>query len=369
MQNYLATVASQYLQSPTMGLWLEAFNDWLDPSPIIDEFFASEWDLDTATGYGLDVLGRIIGANRNLTVSGVGVVTLSDPIYRVMLNAKALANISDGSILSLNNILMTLFPSGGNSYVVDNQDMTMAITLGFTPNKAQSAILSTVFPVPAGVVITVPGGGGGSLAVTIGSGTAASGNFASDTFAPNTAHATGGSGSYAYAWTETDDAAGTWTIANADSTTATLSVAGVANGATSSATLKCTVTDTATGATAFATTSYSLDNTTVAGTFAVSIGAGSYQAGAGSGFTWPPNTVSVIGGSGSFTYLWRETDDGGATWTIAGSTTPTATLIVSHCYLYSAASLTCTVTDTVSGTSVTSAPSDYSYFRNTGVNL
>ena len=359
MQNYLATVETEYAQSPTIGAILQAVNAWIDPANSLNLFYNNVWNLNTATGWGLDVLGRIVGVSRNLSVPTYGIYALGDFAFRQLINAKALANISDGSIPSLNNILMTLFPNGGNSYVVDNLNMTMTVHLGFTPTKVQVAILTAAFPLPCGVVTTFPGGSSPALSVSVQTGTAASGPFGSDTFSPNTATASGGSGSYSFAWTETDDAAGTWSIANGSTPTATFSVSGVANGVTSSASLKCTVTDTITGSTANATASYSLDNTTVAGTFTVSINPGLSIISNATSYAFPPNTVSVSGGTGPFTYLWRETDDGLAHWSLSGPGNPSVILTASGFRSGSSANLTCTVTDTSNGNSVTSNPAYY----------
>jgi hypothetical protein len=129
MQNYLQTVETQYRQSPTMLQWLQAFNDWIDPSNDINTFYNNVWNLDTAIGWGLDVWGRIVGVSRNVSVPTFGIYTLSDAAFYNLINAKALANISDGSIPSLNNILMTLFPNRGDCYVVDSGGMACTVHL------------------------------------------------------------------------------------------------------------------------------------------------------------------------------------------------------------------------------------------------
>ena len=44
---------------------------------------------------------------------------LSDDAFRTLIFAKALANISDGSIPAINQLLLNLFPRRGNCYVTD----------------------------------------------------------------------------------------------------------------------------------------------------------------------------------------------------------------------------------------------------------
>jgi len=362
MQNYLQTVETQYQQSPTMLRWIEAFNEWLDPSNNVNVWFNNVWNLDTAVGWGLDVWGRIVGVSRNVNVPTFGIYTLSDNSFLNLINAKALANISDGSIPSLNNILMTLFPNKGDCYVIDSGGMACTIHLGFTPTKVQVAILKEAFPQPCGVVVTFPGGSTTALSVTIQAGTAASGPFGAQVFSPNTATGHGGSGSYTFAWSETDDAAGTWTIANGSTSVATLSVSGVANTVTSTANLLCTITDTITGNTSTANVNYSLHNTTVAGAFTVSIQPGTVAATFSNAHTFPPNQVTIVGGVAPYTYLWRETDDENAVWSILGSTNPIASLSVSTNFTASAADLVCIVTD-ATGASATSNTATYSYVQ------
>jgi hypothetical protein len=185
MINYRQTIISQYDQAPTINAWLRAVNDWLDPAPLIDDFVFNIWDLDTATGYGLDVWGRIVGVGRVLQVAaskyfGFDEATnisadpfnqspfysgqqlnnnfiLSDDGYRTLIRAKALSNICDGSIPGINTVLLTLFGSRGNVYVTNGLDMTMTYTFTFTPTPVEAAIVeqSGVLPLPVGVSVTM----------------------------------------------------------------------------------------------------------------------------------------------------------------------------------------------------------------------
>lgn len=89
---------------------------------------------------------------------------------------------------------------------------------------------------------------------------------------------------------------------------------------------------------------------TVAMTLAASITGGTISAsGPSPNHTFGANTVTVTGGSGSYSYLWSETDDGVATWT-TGGTGPSFSPGVSGVPgggETARASYTCTVTDTV----------------------
>lgn len=182
MELWQQTIVSQYGNSPTLGQMLENINGYLDPAANFDQFYALVWNIDTAEGWGLDVWGRIVGVGRVLQVSsgtwfgfaeasdsngfnqqafynGAPVTQnfiLSDPAYRVLILAKAAANITDGSIPAINQILLALFPGLGG-YVTDGENMSMTYTFSVAPSAVQLAIISQsgVLPKPTGVSVTV----------------------------------------------------------------------------------------------------------------------------------------------------------------------------------------------------------------------
>jgi hypothetical protein len=82
---------------------------------------------------------------------------LSDEGFRTLIYAKAFANICDGSISAINQILLTLFPGRGNCYVQDNLNMTMTYVFRFKLTPVESAIVSEsgILPRPASVFSTV----------------------------------------------------------------------------------------------------------------------------------------------------------------------------------------------------------------------
>jgi Protein of unknown function (DUF2612) len=179
------TVIAQYGNSPIIGAMVTAFNAAVDQTENFDNFYDFMMNVATAQGYGLDVWGRIVGVNRALTIggsvaylgfqealgswtgfgqsgfySGGGVSTnyvLSDTDFRTLIYAKAAGNISDGSIPSINSILLALFPTRGACYVADNQNMSLTYTFDFPLTPVELAIVqaSGVLPTPAGVVINI----------------------------------------------------------------------------------------------------------------------------------------------------------------------------------------------------------------------
>lgn len=178
------TVISQYANSPRLTQIIDSMDAALDLTFPIEEFFDDIFNIETATGYGLDVWGRRIGVSRTLHVpvgdyigfaqalptaetfgygalySGAPVTdnfNLTDSVYRQLLFARAAANISDCSIKDLNQILLSLFPNRGNCYVTDGEDMSMTYTFKFALSPAELAVVSQsgALPKPTGVSLSV----------------------------------------------------------------------------------------------------------------------------------------------------------------------------------------------------------------------
>lgn len=179
------TVLSQYANSPVLTSMIESFNAALDQTQNIENLYDLVWNIQTAVGWGLDVLGRIVGVTRALAFpagganfgfeeAGAGVTgfnqggffsgggttnnfLLSDTDFRVLILAKAATNICDGAIPSINKILLALFPLRGACYVQDGQNMSLTYTFQFPLTPVELAIVqqSGALPNPAGVVINV----------------------------------------------------------------------------------------------------------------------------------------------------------------------------------------------------------------------
>jgi hypothetical protein len=145
-----STIISQYANSPTLCQLLTDFDQYIDPTQNIDAFYDYIWNVNTAVGYGLDVWGAIVGVGRVVSIpagtyfgfneqqstvgtfgqssfysgeTATGNFSLPDDTYRTLIFAKALANISNGSTPSINQILLALFPNRGNGYVTDKSPL------------------------------------------------------------------------------------------------------------------------------------------------------------------------------------------------------------------------------------------------------
>ena len=177
-----ATVISQYANSPVLRALIDGFHAAADPSPNIDAFYDNVWNIDTATGYGLDVWGRIVGVSRVLTlppsgdfgftedggaVFGGGAFyssalstnnfELSDDAFRTLILVKAAANIGSATAQNTNALLRALFPGRGRCYAVDLGGMACAYNFEFRLQPFELAVLrqSGALPRPSGVQVFI----------------------------------------------------------------------------------------------------------------------------------------------------------------------------------------------------------------------
>jgi len=180
------TVIAQYANSPIIYAMMQSFAEALDQSATMENFLDAIWDIETAFGYGLDLWGRIVGVSRVIPVrqgqffgfheagdlnggnfgsdnpfyQGQELTSnyyLSDSAFRLLIYAKAMANLSDCSIPSINQILQALFPNRGKAYVLDNQDMTMNYVFDFPLTPVEESIVYNpgVLPRPSGVLLNL----------------------------------------------------------------------------------------------------------------------------------------------------------------------------------------------------------------------
>ncbi len=175
------------------------FFDHIDLStrPLIDistgtRGLVSAFDIDTAVGVQLDILGLWIGRSRIVSqpISGVyfsldidglgfdqgvwqgpydpdsGYTTLSDETYRIILKAKIAINNWDGRNDSLPPILdAALEGSGLKMQIVDNQDMTISIWV-FPETDISKVSLELIAAIRQGyLTVKAAGVWGGSIEI------------------------------------------------------------------------------------------------------------------------------------------------------------------------------------------------------------
>ena len=107
------------------------------------------FDINTAVGSQLDLLGIYVGVDRNYNDNGV-LELLSDDDYRILVKLKAISNTSTLSSKALDEALYEFF---GNSIRMDsagNMEMTYFVPVNKTP-VILAAIQKEVLPRPMGV--------------------------------------------------------------------------------------------------------------------------------------------------------------------------------------------------------------------------
>lgn len=191
MKNYADTIISQYADSPKLRNIIDTFNQAVEPDDFIDDFYDLIWNIETAGTYGLDVWGKIVVVSRLLTVTPGGkyfgfgealnptpviddpqpfnqapfytgemktsTVSLTNNAYRKLIMLKAMANITNCTIPSMNAMLMYMFGDSGKAYVRNDGGMVMTYVFEFELSTVELAIVqsSGALPSPAGVTVNI----------------------------------------------------------------------------------------------------------------------------------------------------------------------------------------------------------------------
>lgn len=186
MINIQDTIASQYANSPVVLSIIETINNAIDPRFTIDEFYKVLWDLRTATGWGLDIWGRIVGVSRNVQMSdpdadAFGFKTtpaspkftpfdnapfsaagskfssyrLLDPQYKELIIIKAASNILYATAPNINQYLKSIFGDQRAYYYITGH-MTASYIFEFNLTAFQRLIAFTLklLPEPCGVLVS-----------------------------------------------------------------------------------------------------------------------------------------------------------------------------------------------------------------------
>ena len=174
------TIQSQYSDSPHIKGVIHSYYDFVNPQKDIDLIYDKMINLYTAEGYGLDVWGRIVNIERdyvavdeNFSYLGFdntpynmdrietfnnapfykvvnGKVQLQDDAYRTYILIKALLNISNVSLNSLNYIFKQLF-SDVTLYVLHVETMILRLVVMGQFTEAQKGAIQNIDWLPAGV--------------------------------------------------------------------------------------------------------------------------------------------------------------------------------------------------------------------------
>jgi hypothetical protein len=157
VQDYIDLIIPQHRSQPKFIGWLTAKLNMLHNIEALLAAINPAYDLDSAVGVQLDVLGIILGRPRLLNFQPVyGPALMTDDYYRLTLRAKILSNQWDGTIGGYADMLASIFPDD-QVILVDNQDMTADVFYisGMATSYATELFQhGFLFPHPEGIQIT-----------------------------------------------------------------------------------------------------------------------------------------------------------------------------------------------------------------------
>ena len=179
------TVQSQYATSKRMRAVIDAFWQAINPKSDIDLLYRKLVNPRTAEGYGLDVWGRIVAIGRSYLAvdddtpyfgfdppEGVknerlnsfgnapfykqvmGKVELADTMYRTYVFLKALINIGDSSLASLNQAVKLIFPDA-DIQILHTGTMVLRVLILSPLSESDKAALDNLPWLPAGVGLEI----------------------------------------------------------------------------------------------------------------------------------------------------------------------------------------------------------------------
>jgi len=188
---YVARIISQYSQGPNAQRLIALMSKQALGDDILTQILYA-FNIDTAVGVQLDIIGQYVGVNRNINPAtsipywgfqnysnsgntigfrnyaqnsnttgvwetyhsaGLPNSALNDDQYRLVIQLQIILNANDGTLASIQNYLYTLLP--GFVTLTDNQDMTLTYYVSNLYTTLSTDILKQFLPKPMGVGINV----------------------------------------------------------------------------------------------------------------------------------------------------------------------------------------------------------------------
>jgi len=150
VQHYIDLLILQYRNKPKAISTIDAF-----VTPVIMDLLPQQlqeaFNIETAIGKQLDILGKYIGVERRvLTFSGA--VTLDDTDYRTLLKIKISLNNLGSSTYDIQNFIVNQASNILQAFDHQNMQMSFYINSNFASlNLAQALIRQKLLPKPMGV--------------------------------------------------------------------------------------------------------------------------------------------------------------------------------------------------------------------------
>lgn len=179
------TLMSQYANSPAIIGIIEGINDALDPNATTEEFYTMLWSLSTASSWGLDIWGRIVGVNRNVQMTdpeaisfgfktnptsqnftpfnvapfssggaGFSSYRLPDTLYKQLIIIKAASNILYATAPNINKYLQLIFTEKAYFQITGHMTAEYIFEFELTPFERLVVFTLKLLPEPCGVLIS-----------------------------------------------------------------------------------------------------------------------------------------------------------------------------------------------------------------------
>jgi hypothetical protein len=152
---YADLLILQYLNKPKAYAHVQTLVEPLimNQTPLAIQ---NAFNIETAVGVQLDILGKYVGANRVGYDSIGNPINLDDDDYRILIQLVLIKNNAGSSLATIQDLLAGSFP--GMVFVSDNQAMGLNYlvieTIG-TPDLLEVLVNGDYFPRPMGVQVSI----------------------------------------------------------------------------------------------------------------------------------------------------------------------------------------------------------------------
>lgn len=159
VKKYLDRIESQHQTSPKYMAHVETLLDLIDGVYLAIKEAPGKFDLATASGHQLDIIGGRVGAPRKVNIPGSAYYgqELDDDSYRMYISSRIFRNHWDGTSETFKEVWDNTLGNFVDADYYDNQDMTVTIALhGRVPDLITSMILAgEILPRPMGVTYNI----------------------------------------------------------------------------------------------------------------------------------------------------------------------------------------------------------------------
>ena len=158
VNDYLALVESQHKVRPRFMAVLEKYLQPVVDAHNLSDALPEAFSVENAVGAQLDIIGQIVGVNRNYPyISGQTLARMDDDQYRLVIRATIAKNRWDGSFQSFAKTWNEIFAGQAMTAIVkDNMNMSCLVEISGDFDDAMAALITNgyVFPKPMGVQMT-----------------------------------------------------------------------------------------------------------------------------------------------------------------------------------------------------------------------